>query len=164
MSKYYPAKSAVQSSKALVDAMIDCLYRRKVTLQMSEEEKTKLKAECRDIVNASVEMCKVPQHLIGYHGDERNEVADVIFRRNFVNAHLSGGASNDVGFRRLDDGNFESIVSQYDSGRWWNAASQRYWQAAQASEAVDSAWLNGAIEVETVDQDDVIKIHCVMPN
>lgn len=164
MSKYYIAKSSVTSAKAIIEAMADCLYRRKVKLTMSEDEKISLRLDCRASVLASAELCSTPQHLIGYHGDTREEVADIIFRQSFINANLSGGASNDVGFARRDDGTIEAIVSKYDSGRWWDEAKNRYWQVAQAHEAVESAWLNGAISVETVEEDEVIKIHCEMPN
>lgn len=58
-----------------------------------------------------------PQHLTGYHGDKRKDVADVIIPRAQV-----GGSSNDIGFVRGDDGKFRAIISEYDSrhyGEQW---------------------------------------------
>ena len=51
-----------------------------------------------------------PQHLEGYHGDKRPEVADIIIPRSQV-----GNASNDIGFVRGADGKFSAIISSFDS-------------------------------------------------
>lgn len=56
-----------------------------------------------------IEVHENPQHLFGYHGDERQDVAHIIIRRKYV-----GGASNDIGFFRNPDGTYSSIVSEYD--------------------------------------------------
>lgn len=60
-----------------------------------------------------------PEHLEGYHGDQRQQVADIIIPRAQV-----GEASNDIGFVKGPDGTYQAIISQYDSGRY------------------DSKWLN----------------------
>ena len=71
--------------------------------------------ERRFLVEALTEMGYVVEThpegaaLIGYHGDERPERAEVIIRR----AQLDS-ASNDIGFVREKDGRFRAIVSEYD--------------------------------------------------
>ena len=64
--------------------------------------------------------------LIGYHGDERPERAEVIIRR----AQLDS-ASNDIGFAREKDGRFRAIVSEYDRSigyddKWLGKVHQHY--------------------------------------
>ena len=64
--------------------------------------------------------------LIGYHGDERPERANVIIRR----AQLDS-ASNDIGFVRGSDGRFRAILSEYDRSigyddRWLGKVHQHY--------------------------------------
>ncbi|GHG98857.1 DUF1257 domain-containing protein [Streptomyces lanatus] len=61
----------------------------------------------------AVETHATPQTLYGYRGDARPERAEVIIRR----AHI-GRASNDIGFRRRDDGTFEAVISEYDRSRY----------------------------------------------
>jgi Protein of unknown function (DUF1257) len=56
-------------------------------------------------------------HLIGYHGDTREQTAHVIIRRSNV-----GGSSNDIGFVRGADGKFSAIISEFDNGQGYNAA------------------------------------------
>ncbi|MBO2465841.1 DUF1257 domain-containing protein [Actinomadura violacea] len=63
--------------------------------------------------------------LYGYQGDARPERAEVVVRRRHV-----GSASNDIGFRRAEDGTFEAIISGYDrrryGGEWLQRLAQRY--------------------------------------
>ena len=58
--------------------------------------------------------------LFGYEGAQRPERAQVILPRKTLS-----GASNDIGFRREENGNFTAVVSQYDSqigyGKAWLA-------------------------------------------
>jgi hypothetical protein len=65
--------------------------------------------------------------LYDYHGsktkylDGKNyDTANVIIRATHVNSVLSGGASNDLGFRKSADGTYGAIISEYDS-RYVNA-------------------------------------------
>lgn len=60
-----------------------------------------------------------PQHLEGYHGDQRQQTAEIIIPRKQV-----GGASNDVGFKRNADGKFTAIVSDYDRSSNFNVKKQ----------------------------------------
>lgn len=52
---------------------------------------------------------EVEQKLVGYAGDRRQQTAHIIIRRQNV-----GMASNDVGFKKRADGNYELIISEYD--------------------------------------------------
>jgi hypothetical protein len=78
-----------------------------------------------DVGYKLVEAHETPQHLFGYQGDQRAQTAEVIVRRKYV-----GRASNDLGFRRTEDGSFEAIISRYDrhkhSQAWLDRLTQRY--------------------------------------
>ena len=50
--------------------------------------------------------------LCGYHGDLREQKANVIVRRRYV-----GCASNDLGFVKKEDGTYAAIVSDFDSSK-----------------------------------------------
>jgi hypothetical protein len=73
----------------------------------------------------NVEVHGTPQHLYGYQGDVRPETAEVIIRRQNI-----GVGSNDIGFKRQEDGRFQAIISEYDranySPEWLNRLTQRY--------------------------------------
>lgn len=60
-----------------------------------------------------IETHENPQNLFGHTGDVRAQKAHIIIRRKHV-----GRLSNDLGFVRNEDGNFEAIVSEYDSIRY----------------------------------------------
>jgi len=68
-----------------------------------------------------IEHHAIAQQLFDYHGqptkytDRNGDKANVILRRTAVNRHLSGGASNDIGFKQHGDGSFSALISQYDS-------------------------------------------------
>lgn len=79
-----------------------------------------------------------PQPLVGYMGDYRTMdgqghttdpskamKADIIIPRKQV-----GGSSNDLGFRRMANGTYEAIISDYDSHKhnqtWVNKLSVSY--------------------------------------
>ena len=79
-----------------------------------------------DIGFTHVEMYQVPERLYGFEGRLRPESAEVIIRRKYLSS-----ASNDIGFKRQDDGTFEAIISSYDrnykySQEWLNRLTQRY--------------------------------------
>jgi len=61
---------------------------------------------------SQIEVHKTPQNLYGYKGDVREDVAHIIIRRAVV-----GGASNDIGFLKQEDGTYKAIISKYDRGR-----------------------------------------------
>jgi hypothetical protein len=60
----------------------------------------------------TVEVHKEAQHLIGYHGDSRPEKANIIVRRHYI-----GGASNDIGFVKGENGKYTAIISDFDKGK-----------------------------------------------
>lgn len=78
-----------------------------------------------DVGFKEVEVHETAQHLYGYQGDLRSQTAEVIIRRQYI-----GSASNDIGFKRQNDGQFEAIISEYDrhkySQEWLNSLTQRY--------------------------------------
>jgi hypothetical protein len=78
-----------------------------------------------DVGFKNVEVHETPQHLYGFLGDQRTQTAEVIIRKKHV-----GFASNDIGFKRRNDGVFEAVVSSYDrtwySTEWLNKLTQRY--------------------------------------
>lgn len=82
-----------------------------------------------DLNITDVQQHETPQHLTGYHGDVRPEVAHIIVPREEINRKLSGTSSNDLGFL-LKGGKYQAIVSEFDQRQWWNAKkgllTQRY--------------------------------------
>jgi len=73
----------------------------------------------------NVEVHESAQHLYGYRGDVRQQMAEVIIRRKYI-----GRMSNDIGFKRNENGAFDAIISSYDrqeySQQWLNRLTQRY--------------------------------------
>ena len=78
-----------------------------------------------DLGFGEVEVHEQAQHLVGYQGDRRQQMAEIIVRRKHV-----GWASNDIGFRRGEDDTFIAIVSAFDrrchGERWLRRLTQRY--------------------------------------
>jgi hypothetical protein len=86
---------------------------------------THLARALRDLGFPEVEVHKTAQPLIGWLGDTRQVVANVIVRR----AHLSS-ASNDLGFVQTAAGTFDALISDFDRPRldaaWLGRLTQRY--------------------------------------
>src|SRR4028118_1606499 len=57
-----------------------------------------------DVGFKDVEVHETAQHLYGYQGDVRQQTAEVIIRREYI-----GRVSNDMGFKRQENGQFEAI-------------------------------------------------------
>lgn len=53
--------------------------------------------------------------LFGYSGDQREDSAELVVRRQYV-----GGAANDIGFKLQKDGTYEAIISEYDRSCGYN--------------------------------------------
>lgn len=73
----------------------------------------------------TVEVHDVAQHLIGYHGDRRPEIANVIVRREHICS-----AANDIGWVKNTDGTYSEIISAFDSRKhnatWLTSLKDRY--------------------------------------
>lgn len=96
MSRYCKVQTEFRDSAALIDAL----------------------AETGNWEIDQIELHKTSQHLVGYRGDKRQEKAHIIIRRKFI-----GSSSNDIGFVIGEDGNYEAIISEFDSskyGKSWN--------------------------------------------
>ncbi|HVX45945.1 MAG TPA: DUF1257 domain-containing protein [Mycobacteriales bacterium] len=81
-----------------------------LTTQITDQDA--LCAALADVGYADLEVHAEPQPLYGYRGDRRADRAHVIIRREHV-----GEVSNDIGFRRQDDGHFLAVISEYDRHR-----------------------------------------------
>jgi hypothetical protein len=80
-----------------------------------------------------------PQHLEGYHGDQRQQTAEIIIPRRQV-----GGASNDVGFKKKADGTYTAIISDYDRSSNFGVKKQQELKRLYAEKmAVKQAKANG---------------------
>lgn len=100
---------------------------------MSHYTKVRTAITDQDVLVAALERLGFPEveshtepvALYGFQGDARPERAEVVVRRRHV-----GAASNDLGFRRVQDGTFEAIISGYDRKRydakWLRRLAQRY--------------------------------------
>lgn len=57
----------------------------------------------------NIECTSEAKNLYGYQNDKREQTAEIVLPRRMV-----GGVSNDIGFKRQEDGTFEAIISDYD--------------------------------------------------
>lgn len=78
-----------------------------------------------DVGYTCVEQHTEAQHLHGYRGDQRADLAHIIVRRQFV-----GRMSNDIGFVEQADGSYQAIISDFDKRKhdtvWLQKLTQRY--------------------------------------
>lgn len=72
-------------------------------------KKSALLKALADLGFKKVEVYDKAQNLRGFQDDIREDVANIILRREEV-----GGLSNDIGFVLQEDGTYEAIVSEYD--------------------------------------------------
>ena len=63
------------------------------------------------------EVCAEGNSLFGYMGDERPERAHIVIPRRQLDS-----ASNDIGFRRDENGVYQAIISEYDRAIGFNEA------------------------------------------
>lgn len=107
-----------------------------------------------DVGFKQVEIHPVARNLYGYQGDVRSQTAEVIIRRQYISA-----ASNDIGFKRQEDGTFEAIISEYDqtnySQQWLNQVTQRYGYHALMATAAAKGF---AIEAQETLEDGTIRV------
>jgi hypothetical protein len=145
MSHYTRCKTKLSDHESLIKALHDMGFK---NLQFTEE----------------------PRHLEGYQGDRREQTAEIVLPRAQV-----GGASNDLGFKRQEDGTFEAIISDYDRGNgasqkneltkgirgygasWLKKLNQRYSYHKVSKELTEMGYEVG----EVVNEGGKIKLHCV---
>ena len=103
---------------------------------------------------SNVEHHEEAQHLYGYMGDRRPETAEIIIRRKSV-----GRLSNDIGFKRQDNGEFTAIISDYDRSRhntaWLQKLNKEYAYSLVKAYAVEQDLV---VESEVVGADGEIVI------
>jgi 3-deoxy-D-arabino-heptulosonate 7-phosphate (DAHP) synthase len=108
----------------------------------------------RDVGFEQVEVHETAQHLYGFQGDVRSQTAEVIIRRQLISA-----ASNDIGFKRQEDGTFQAIISEYDrkhySQQWLNQVTQRYGYHALMATASRQGF---TIEEDEVMEDGTLRV------
>jgi len=107
-----------------------------------------------DIGLKNIEVHETAQSLYGYQGDVRPETAEVIIRRQYI-----GSSSNDIGFKRQDDGQFQAIISEFDRGRynqqWLGKVMQRYGYYALVTSAQEQGF---TIEEDEVMEDGTVRV------
>lgn len=93
------------------------------------------KIKDRETLKTALHQLKLPfeeginLHLYGYKGDKRKQTADIVVRRKYV-----GSASNDIGFKRLQDGSYEMIISEFDKG-WMFSKGRKIQQKIKDAES-----------------------------
>ena len=115
---------------------------------MSEYSKLQTKYKDRDcLVKAlaeqgytNVEVHETPQRLVDFQGrqthytDKNGDTANIIVRRRDV-----GGAANDLGFLKQEDGTYAAMVSAYDKSKhnatWFDGLKRHYSEAVTVKEA-----------------------------
>ena len=89
---------------------------------------------------SEIEVNQTAKHLYGYHGDKRSDTAEIIIRQQYVNNRLSGGSSNDIGFKLQANGTYGAIISAFDSHyatkEWQGKLSAAYARQAIQQKAV----------------------------
>lgn len=100
MSHYTVLETKLTDSDALAEALMDMGYE-------------------------DVEIFDKSQPLVDFMGDTPDQRAEIIVRRNHV-----GRLSNDIGFKRGQDGTFQAMISDYDQDRhdaqWLRSLTKRY--------------------------------------
>jgi hypothetical protein len=113
MSHYSKVKTKIKNKDSLVAALCDLGF-------------TKSQIEVHDEAVA----------LEGYEGRFRKEKANIIIRRRHV-----GGAANDIGFVRMQDGTYQAIISDYDR-RSNSAANKNKLTKDRKIRSYNSSWLD----------------------
>lgn len=98
------------------------------------------------------------QPLFGYRGDQRNELAHIIIRKE----HTGLPASNDVGFFRQPDGTYQAVVSEYDrrqfNDTWIGKLKQSYAEHRQITTAMNRGYVFQGREVVQTAKGQSIKL------
>ena len=95
------------------------------TLETIYRDRDCLVVALADMGYTTVEVHEDAQNLQGYHGDMREQKANVIVRRQYI-----GAASNDLGFVKKEDGTYAAVVSDFDSqkhnAKWYDGLKRSY--------------------------------------
>ncbi len=138
MSAYKEVKTKITDVSALVEALCACPNR--IGRAWTAED---------------IEVHEEPVALYGYKGDRRAQRAHVVIRRGKV-----GGASNDIGFTRQEDGTFAAQISQFDHGfygqKWQDKLGQEYGFAHTRARAEEAGYT-----VERVEEGEKLKARLV---
>jgi predicted RNA-binding protein Jag len=118
MSAYKVVDCQVKREEAIIEALLDLGF-----------------------VRNEIEIHNTSQQLKGFMGDLRKEKANIIVRRRNVNKRVSGGASNDIGFEKVD-GKYVAHISNYDQ-RWWKKKEPRFKQVAATNQIIEKAKRKG---------------------
>ena len=118
MSAYRSIKCNINEGEAIVEALIDMGFKRE-----------------------EIEVHEIAKNLKGYTGDTRSQKGHIIVRQKYVNKRVSGSASNDIGFEKVD-GKYVARISSYDSG-WWEKKVDRFMQVGAISQATRVAKKKG---------------------
>jgi Protein of unknown function (DUF1257) len=100
-------------------------------------------------------------NLYGYHGDMREDTAEIVLRSKYVNARLSTGASNDIGLKLQADGTYAGIISGYDSNFANTAWLGRLSAAYARKSVIQNAAKQGLRFAGTVKQNGKTQLHFV---
>ena len=107
-----------------------------------------------DLGFEQVERHAAAQPLVGFEGLRREQRAEIIIRKRYLDA-----ASNDLGFARDASGRFTAIVSDFDRGRfggpWLQRVTQRYAYHVTRDKLAEQGF---ALVEERVDERDTIRL------
>jgi hypothetical protein len=113
-----------------------------------------LVAALKEVGLGQVEVHDVPQTLYGYRGDAREEKAEVIVRRRYIDR-----LSNDLGFVRGQDGSFDAIISGYDRRRFDAAWMARLTRAYGRAAALAYAEAHGyEVDTDEIEEDGTLRL------
>ncbi|THV36364.1 DUF1257 domain-containing protein [Glycomyces buryatensis] len=123
-----------------------------MTTQITDPEA--LRSALGDVGYGDVEVHDHAQPLYGYLGDQRSDRANVIVRRRHI-----GRASNDIGFRREEDGHYLAVISEYDrrvhDDAWLGRVSARHAYNATSATLAEQGF---HIADETVEEDGTVRL------
>jgi len=91
--------------------MVWCKMSEYITVEIELENEKTIKEVLKEL-GYPFEEHKIARHLIGWRGDKRTQVANIIIRKRHV-----GSAANDIGFRKKINGKYELIISEFDKSQ-----------------------------------------------
>lgn len=84
------------------------------TAETEFRDKDSLLAALKEMGYTAVQDHAEAVSLYGYQGDKRKEKAEIVIPRSTKGG--LGSASNDLGFKKNEQGYFQAIISDYDRG------------------------------------------------